>query len=137
LSARFNLMMTAMRHRNFRLFFVGQGVILLGASLSMIVVVFLGFGLFVGIATSNVDIQSVVDDDKRGRVPGLSTVAVIGMAPLGSILVGALSSRLGAQMTVFLGAAAFFVAALIFARKTPWPCIMASTPSGSYSISVR
>lgn len=71
----------------------------------------------------------MVDDDKRGRVLGLSTMSVIGMAPLGSILVGALSSKLGAQMTVLLGGAAFFAAAVIFARKTPWPTSEAN-PSG-------
>lgn len=97
--------------------------------LSIIVVAFLGFGLFVAIANSNIVIQTVVDDDKRGRVLGLSTMSVIGMAPLGSILVGALSSRLGAQMTVLLGGAAFFAAAVIFARKTPWPTSEAN-PSG-------
>jgi predicted MFS family arabinose efflux permease len=91
------------------------------AVLSIIVMAFLGFGLFVAIANSNIVLQTVVDDDKRGRVLGLSTMSVIGMAPLGSIFVGALSSRLGAQMTVFLGGLAFFIAALIFARKTPWP----------------
>jgi MFS family permease len=71
------------------------------------------------LATSNTLLQTMVDDDRRGRVMGLYTVAFIGMAPIGSLLAGALASAIGAPWTVFVGGAACLAGAGIFARRLP------------------
>ena len=49
-----------------------------------------GLGMVRFTATTNTLIQLLVDDDYRGRVMGLHTVMFMGMAPVGSLLLGAL-----------------------------------------------
>jgi MFS family permease len=86
---------------------------------SLTLVTAVGFGQMVQLATSNTLLQTVVDDDRRGRVMSFYTVAFIGMAPVGSFLAGALASVIGAPWTVFIGGAACLVGAAVFARKLP------------------
>ena len=78
-----------------------------------------GLGLIVQLATSNTALQTIVDDDKRGRVMSLYTMAFMGMAPFGSILGGALAHRIGVLATFVIGGAASIVGALLFAMKIP------------------
>ena len=78
-----------------------------------------GLGLIVQLATSNTALQTIVDDDKRGRVMSLYTMAFMGMAPFGSILGGALAHRIGVPATFVIGGAASIVGALLFAMKIP------------------
>jgi MFS family permease len=86
-------------------------------SLSLLTAV--GFGQMIQLATSNTLLQTMVDDDRRGRVMGFFTVAFVGMAPVGSLLAGALASVIGASWTLFVGGVACLVGAGIFARKLP------------------
>ncbi|MDE2143750.1 MAG: MFS transporter, partial [Elusimicrobia bacterium] len=53
-------------------------------------------------AASNTIIQTIVDEDKRGRVMSFLMLAVLGTAPLGSLAVGAVADRIGAPTTVIL-----------------------------------
>ena len=62
-----------------------------------------GFAMMVGMAASNTILQTIVDDDKRGRVMSLFATAFIGTAPIGSLIAGALAERIGAPLTVLLG----------------------------------
>ncbi|MGO9567420.1 MAG: MFS transporter [Desulfomonilaceae bacterium] len=78
-----------------------------------------GFGQMVQLATSNTLLQTMVDDDRRGRVMGFFTVAFVGMAPVGSLLAGALASVIGAPWTLFVGGVACLVGAGVFAKKLP------------------
>jgi len=55
----------------------------------------IGFGLVVHLASSSMIIQTVAPDDKRGSLMGYYTMAIVGVAPLGSLLAGALSSKWG------------------------------------------
>ena len=59
---------------------------------SLILLTAVGFGQMIQLATSNTLLQTMVDDDRRGRVMGFFTVAFVGMTPLGSLLAGALAS---------------------------------------------
>jgi len=86
---------------------------------SLTLVTAVGFGQMVQLATSNTLLQTMVDDDRRGRVMGFFTAAFVGMAPIGSLLAGALASVIGAPWTVFIGGAACLVGAGTFARKLP------------------
>ncbi len=61
-----------------------------------------GFGMMTQMISANTLVQCAVDDRMRGRVMSLYTMAVIGMAPVGGLLAGALASRIGAPRTLFL-----------------------------------
>ena len=78
-----------------------------------------GLGFMVQMAASNTLLQTLVDDDKRGRVMSFYTMAFMGTAPFGSLVAGALASRIGAPHTLLLGGAACIVAALWFASQLP------------------
>ncbi len=64
--------------------------------LSLILMVFVSFGMMVQMASSNTIIQTIVEEDKRGRVMSFYTMAFMGMAPFGSLLAGSLASKIGA-----------------------------------------
>jgi len=78
-----------------------------------------GFGFVVQMASSNTVIQTIVDDEKRGRVMSFYMMAFLGTAPFGSLIAGWLSSRIGAAETLLLGGACCILGALWFARTLP------------------
>lgn len=84
----------------------GAGLILFGLSRSFVLSLFLllivGFGMMQGLAASNTVIQTLVPEDKRGRVMSFYTMAFVGMAPFGSLLAGALAHRFGAPHAVMI-----------------------------------
>jgi MFS family permease len=89
----------------------------LGLSLPLLVVA--GFAMMVHMAASNTVLQTVVDEDKRGRVMSLYTMAFLGTLPLGSLLAGSLAHQIGAPGMVRLGGACCVVASLLFAVQLP------------------
>jgi MFS family permease len=64
--------------------------------LSLVLMVFVGFGLMQCASVSNTIIQSLVPEDKRARVMSYYTMAFFGAAPFGSLLAGALAPDRGA-----------------------------------------
>jgi MFS family permease len=86
---------------------------------SLVCLVVVGVGMMLQLASSNTVIQTIVDDEKRGRVMGFYTMAFLGTAPFGSLLAGAISARLGAPTTVLLSGVLCLVAAAWFARELP------------------
>ena len=89
----------------------------LWVSLACLVVV--GVGMMAQMASTNTVIQTIVDDEKRGRVMGFYTMAFLGTAPFGSLLAGAISARLGAPNTVLLSGVLCLAAAAWFAQELP------------------
>jgi len=73
----------------------------------------------VNMAASNTILQTITDDDKRGRVMSFYTMAFMGTAPLGSLLAGSFASRIGAANTVIIGGAFCILASFAFAAKLP------------------
>ena len=71
--------------------------------LSMVSVGFAGFFMVLCLVGTNTLLQLLVDDDKRSRVMGLYILAVMGMAPFGSLLTGALGKVWGTPAALFLG----------------------------------
>jgi MFS family permease len=78
-----------------------------------------GFGMMAQMASSNTVLQTLVDDDKRGRVMSFYTMAFLGTAPIGSLLAGAAAARVGATWTIAAGGCACIAAALLFGRRLP------------------
>jgi len=61
-----------------------------------------GFGMMQFAAASNTVIQTIVEDDKRGRVMSYYTMAYMGASPFGSLLAGSLGRVIGAPGAVLL-----------------------------------
>ena len=88
-------------------------------SLAIPCLVVAGFGFIVQMAASNTVIQTIVDDNKRGRVMSFYMMAFLGTAPFGSLIAGWLSSRLGAPHTLLAGGACCLAGAAWFAIELP------------------
>ncbi len=101
----------------------GVGLIGFGVShwfwLSMIMVAVAGMGMMQGMAASNTVIQTIVTDDKRGRVMSYYTMAFMGMAPFGSLLAGSMADTVGAPWTVTVNGAAVLLGAAWFWTQLP------------------
>ena len=87
--------------------------------LSFSVLLLVGFGMMVEMASSNTILQTMVDDDKRGRVMSLYVMAFMGMAPLGSLAGGSLAGVIGAPYTLIIGGASCLLGSFIFTKKLP------------------
>ncbi len=91
--------------------------------LSMLLLIFVGFGMMVQMASSNTILQTVADDDKRGRVISFYTLAFAGMTPFGSLLTGSMADAFGVRVTLVIagvmcvGAAIFYLKYLPVLRK--------------------
>jgi MFS family permease len=115
----------------------GLGLIGFGLSstfwLSMAMVLVAGAGMMQGMAASNTIIQTLVDEDKRGRVMSYYTMAFMGMAPFGSLLAGTMAHAIpstplwifsktmlaGAQWTVIINGLVVVLGAAWFATRLP------------------
>lgn len=102
---------------------LGGGLILFGLShifcLSILLMVFVGFGLMQGAAASNTIIQSLVPEDKRARVMSYYTMAFFGAAPIGSLLAGAMADWIGAPLTVIVTGAFCVAGSIWFTFELP------------------
>jgi MFS family permease len=78
-----------------------------------------GFGMFMAAATCNTILQSIVEEDKRGRVMSYYTMFFIGSLPIGHLTAGFLADRIGAPYTFLAGGIACVVAGTIFAFRMP------------------
>jgi MFS family permease len=87
--------------------------------LSLISLVIAGFGAMTLVASSNTILQTILEEDKRGRVMSFFTVAFMGMAPFGSLGAGTMAGIIGLRDTLLLGAACCLVGAVVFARYLP------------------
>jgi MFS family permease len=78
-----------------------------------------GFCMMIEMAASNTLIQTLVPDNLRGRVMAVYGMMLMGMAPMGALLAGALAHQLSAPITVALGGAVCIVAAIVFGLRLP------------------
>jgi MFS family permease len=76
-------------------------------------------GQMVLMAGTNTLLQTMVDDDKRGRVMSFFTMASMGATPVGSLVAGSLASRIGAPWTLFSGGVFCIAGAVFFATRLP------------------
>jgi len=101
----------------------GAGLVLFGMShvlwLSLLLMLVVGYGMMMGLAGSNTIIQTLVPEDKRGRVMSYYTMAFVGMAPFGSLLAGGLAHWIGAPHTVMITGACCLLGCGWFTLKLP------------------
>ena len=79
----------------------------------------IGFTIIAAVASINTLLQTLSGEDKRGRVMGYMAMAFTGMAPVGSMVLGAIEKWIGLQMIILLSGICCFVAALVFEYYRP------------------
>lgn len=88
--------------------------------LSLAVLPIAGFSMIMQLASSNTLLQTIVDDNMRGRVMSFFSMAFQGMMPFGSLLAGTLAeTRLGAPGTVAIGGVCCMIGSFLFRRQLP------------------
>jgi MFS family permease len=87
--------------------------------LSFLLMIVTGISMMLQLASGNTIIQTIVDDNKRGRVMSFYTMAFIGTAPFGSFLGGSLASLLSAPTTLLIGGSACVIGAIVFGSNVP------------------
>jgi MFS family permease len=101
----------------------GVSLMLFSASrsfwLSVALLMPVGYFVMLQMASSNTLIQVMIPDALRGRVMAVYSMMFMGLAPLGSLMGGALADRLGAPVTVAIGGAASVLGAVWFGMQLP------------------
>lgn len=87
--------------------------------LSMFCLAIFGFGLIATVAACNTLLQSIADEDKRGRVVSLYVMCFLGMSPVGNFIAGLLAELIGAHWTLLACGLLICIAAAGFARSLP------------------
>lgn len=87
--------------------------------ISMIFMFMEGLGMMVQLAACNTILQTIVDDEKRGRIMSLYTTAFIGLVPFGSLFLGSVAGRIGPQAALMMGGMVCVMGAVFFALKLP------------------
>ncbi len=87
--------------------------------ISLLTMLLVGLGTILQIASSNTVLQTIVEEDKRGRVMSLFTMSFLGMTPFGNLLGGVLAERIGAPTTLVIDGTVCILGSIFFARQLP------------------
>lgn len=87
--------------------------------LSLVALTFAGLGGVLMMASSNTLLQSLVEEEKRGRVMSIFTMAFTGTMPLGNLAIGALAGKIGAPAALTCSGIFCLFIVVIFFRKLP------------------
>jgi len=87
--------------------------------LSLALAMITGFGIMVSANSVSQILQTIVEDEKRGRVLSFFVVSFLGIQPLGSLAAGALASWIGATYTLTIGGLCSMTGAYLLWRKLP------------------
>jgi len=85
--------------------------------LSLPLLVLTGFGMMQQMAASNTVLQTIVEEDKRGRVMSFYSMAFMGVAPFGSLAAGIAARHIGAPLTLAIGGGLCIVGAAWFSTN--------------------
>lgn len=101
----------------------GAGLIAFSQSrwmwLSLALMFVVGYGMMQQMAASNTILQTITDEDKRGRVMSYYTMSFVGMAPFGSLLAGTVASRIQAPATLLISGVFCIVGAVWYFCHLP------------------
>ena len=109
---------------------IGFGALIMGFSLAslaffnnlaivLFIVVMIGLGMMLQLISTNTVIQTLVEDDKRGRVMSFLTFALFGTSPFGSLLMGSMSEHLNLDNTFIINGTICFIGSLFFIKRSP------------------
>jgi MFS family permease len=102
-------------------FTFGAALMALGISrtlwLSLPLMLITGFSMMQMMAASNTIMQTILEEDKRGRVMSFYSLSFMGILPFGSLISGALADRFGAPTTVIAGGALCIAVATWFSMQ--------------------
>jgi MFS family permease len=87
--------------------------------LAMLVLAVIGGCMMLQMASINTILQTIVEEDKRGRVMSLFTMAFMGAAPIGSLGAGALAGKIGLSNTLLICGIYCLIVSFIFYRGLP------------------
>ena len=87
--------------------------------LSLTCLLLAGCGSILVVASNNTFLQNLVDEDKRGRVMSLFTMAFLGGMPLGSLMTGTIANQLGLTFATCINGIACLVLGFLFYRQLP------------------
>ncbi len=85
--------------------------------LSIVILIFIGWGIVSFLATANSFIQLSVPDNLRGRAMSVYALVFLGTAPLGNSLLGVLADSFGTARAVSISAIFCIIASIIFSVK--------------------
>lgn len=88
-----------------------------GEASAMALLAVVGAGLVLQYASSNTILQTLVDDDKRGRVMSFFSMSFLGFSPLGGLLAGAAADRWGVSTALLAMGLASIAGGLLFIRR--------------------
>lgn len=88
-------------------------------ALSLVAMFVLGFGIITHAASTNMILQSIVDDDKRSRVMAIYSASFIGAAPMGALFFGFVGERIGMANALLVGSTLAALGALMFSLRLP------------------
>ncbi|TFI53245.1 MFS transporter [Mastigocladus laminosus UU774] len=102
---------------------LGVGLIAFSLSrflpLSLFTMLFVGLGTIFQVAAGNTVLQTIVEDEKRGRVMSLLTMSFLGTIPFGNLLGGALANHIGATNTLIIDGVVCILGSIYFSRLLP------------------
>ncbi|MBE9208432.1 MFS transporter [Nostoc sp. LEGE 06077] len=87
--------------------------------LSLFTMLFVGLGTILQIAASNTFLQTIVEEDKRGRLMSLYTMSFLGMIPIGNLIGGGIADIIGAPNTLIIDGIACIIGSIFFSRQLP------------------
>ncbi len=65
----------------------------------------------------NTVLQSIVDDDKRGRIMSIYNMLFTGVVPIGNLFIGIVATEIGPSTTFVISGTICFIGAIIYAKK--------------------
>jgi MFS family permease len=100
---------------------LGSGLIIFSQSrvlwLSLPVMMLIGFSVILQLAATNTVLQTIVENDKIGRIMSFSSMAFLGIVPFGNLFSGWLASQIGVTNAFLLNGLACLGGALIFVQQ--------------------
>ena len=107
---------------------IAYGVILMGLSialasfsaklyLSMIFFFFTGLTMIMTLSAINTMLQTISDEDKRGRVMSFYAMALMGASPIGNLVAGSIASGIGVEWTMLIAGAITLLSGIWFSMN--------------------
>ncbi len=107
---------------------IGWGGLLLGVFVAscllipnyywlLICVMVAGFGLMLQLSATNTMVQTLAEDEKRSRILSFMLFSMMGISPFGSLILGALSERIGIKITFIISGLCCAFFAVIFLKN--------------------